>query len=316
MSKLLRGLYRIFIKNSFIRWVWMLALALWGIKIVTDKGLALRHAPLSKTVISIPPRTISAFTIRENEDEDMTFTLSDSGWLVVKNNITLRLPQDSVNVFLNVFEKMDAIAVNILTTDELPRLNSQHHFDISITKKDNTNTGFSVYYNAKDSLSNESFTYIKLPNENALQGIKGDLLAVFGKRFDDYRDKTLLNFKKEDVIYMTIKSPIDSFSFIRNEKTWISRDSRFLLDQYAFQKYVSDLQILRGAKFFEGDRDILSPLKIDKQLVVYLPKDTLVLTNYRLEKTNVLHSSQNSDVYFQIDSTTNIFPNLVLFLKK
>ena len=92
MSKLLRGLYRIFIKNSFIRWVWMLALALWGIKIVTDKGLALRHAPLSKTVVSIPPRTVSAFTIRENEDEDMTFTLSDSGWLVVKDNITLRLP--------------------------------------------------------------------------------------------------------------------------------------------------------------------------------------------------------------------------------
>lgn len=316
MSKILRAAYRILIKNRFIRWVWMLALAIWGVKAITDRGLALKHAPLSKTIISIPPKAVSAFTIRQNEDEDITFTLTEKGWLAVKNNITLRLPTDSVNVFLSVFEKMDAIALNILTADEIEKISAKRRFDILITKKNNTSQSFSVYYNDRDSISQEAFTYIKLPNENALQGIKGDLLAVFNRNFDDFRDNTLLNFKKDSTIYLTIKSPVDSYSFVRRNINWVSRNTDFRLSQEDFQKYVSNLQILRGAKFYDGDREILTPMKIDKQLVVYLPKDTVVLTSFRLEKDYILHSTQNKEAYFRVDSTTNIFPNLSDFLKK
>ncbi len=105
MSKILRATYRFFIKNRFIRWTWMLALAIWGVKVATDRGLAWKKAPLSKTVLSIPSQTVSSFTIRQNEDEDITFTLADTVWLAVKNNVTLRLPADSVSVFLSVFKK-------------------------------------------------------------------------------------------------------------------------------------------------------------------------------------------------------------------
>lgn len=316
MSKLLRAAYRIFIKNRFIRWVWMLALAIWGVRVATERGLAWKKAPLSKTIISIPPKTVSAFTIRQNEDEDITFTLADTNWLVVKNNITLRLPADSIQPFLSVFEKMDAIALNMLTAEESEKVQNKKHFDIAITKKNNATENFSVYFNGKDSISQETFTYIKRPNENALQGIKGDLLAVFSKDFNDFRNKTLLNFKKDSTIYLTIKSPIDSYSFVRHDNLWASRNSQFQLSQNEFQKYVSNLQILRGDKFYDNDRDILTPVKIDKQLVVYLPTDTVVLTSFKLEKGYILHSTQNKEAYFRVDSTTNIFPNLSEFLKK
>jgi hypothetical protein len=314
MSKLLRAAYRIFIKNRFIRWVWMLALAIWGVRVATERGLAWKKAPLSKTIIAIPSKTVSSFTIRQNEDEDITFTLADTNWLVVKNNITLRLPADSIQPFLSVFEKMDAIALNILTAEESENIQNKKHFDIAITKKNNTTQNFSVYFNGKDSISQETFTYIKLPNENALQGIKGDLLSVFSKDFNDFRDKTLLNFKKDSTIYLTIKSPVDSYSFVRHDNLWVSRNSQFQLSQNAFQKYVSSLQILRGPNFYDGDRDILTPVKIDRQLVVYLPTDTVVLTSFKLEKGYILHSTQNKEVYFRVDSTTNIFPNLTNFL--
>lgn len=316
MSKILRAAYRIFIKNRFIRWVWMLALAIWGVRVATEQGLAWKKAPLSKTIISIPPKTVSAFTIRQNEDEDITFTLADTNWLVVKNNITLRLPADSIQPFLSVFEKMDAIALNILTAEESEKVQNKKHFDILITKKNNTTENFSVYFNGKDSISQEAFTYIKRPNENALQGIKGDLLSVFSKDFSDFRNKTLLNFKKDSTIYLTIKSPVDSYSIVRRDIQWISRNPQFRLSQTEFQAYVSNLQILRGDKFYDDDRDILTPVKIDRQLVVYLPTDTITLTSFKLEKGYILHSTQNKEAYFRVDSTTNIFPNLSEFLKK
>ena len=315
MSKLLRGFYRIFIKNRFIRWVWMLALAIWGVRVATERGLAWQKAPLSKTVMAIPSSTISSFTIRRNEDDEITFSQEDTCWLVVKNNITLRLPTDSMKTFLSVFEKMDRIELKTLAQEDLTLLNKHFHFDILMTKKNNTTLSFSVYYNDRDSISQEPFTYIKLPNDNTLQGIKGDLIAAFDKNFDNYRDKTLLNIPRDSIVSLIFKSPFESLSFYRRDSSWLFSNKQVYVLQNPFRQYISNLLILRGVKFYEGDRDILSESKIQNQLVVHLPSDSIILTNYQLEKYHVLHSTQNNDAFFQIDSTNNIFPNLSIFLK-
>ncbi len=313
MSKLLRAFYRIFIKNRFIRWTWMLALVLFGVRYATERGLAWKKTPLSKTVVALPSATISAFTIRHGEDDEMTFTLGDTAWLVVKNNITLRLPIDSIQPFLSIFEKMDAVNLNVLNEQEFETLNTKPHTDITITQTNNTNHSFSVFYTQLDSLSNNSVTYIKLPNKNALQGIKGDLLSVFNRNFDDYRNKTILNVFKDSIRALTFLSPLDSFSFVQRNGIWTSQNSPNRLLQNDFQQYLQNLIILRGGKFYDGDRDILSAPKIQNKLIVYLPSDTLVLTNYKLEKGYILHSTQNNEAYFRFDSTMDIFPNLSNF---
>ncbi len=314
MSKLLRAFYRIFIKNRFIRWTWMLALVLFGVRFATERGLAWKKTPLSKTVISIPAASVSAFTIRRGEEDEMTFTLADTCWLVVKNNITVRLPLDSVQPFLTVFEKMDAINVNVLNNKEFERINASPHSDITVTQSNNTNHSFSAFYTERDSFSNNLITYIKLPNENALQGIKGDLLSIFNKQFDNYRDKTLLNVAKDSILSLSFLSPIDSFSLFKRNNLWVSKNTKYRLLQNEFQQYLQSINLLRGAKFYDSDRDILTSPKIQNQLIVYLPSDTIVLTNYKLEKGYILHSTQNNEAYFRFDSTTDIFPNLSNFL--
>ncbi len=314
MSKLLRGFYRIFIKNRTIRWAWMLALTLWGVKIATERGFAWRKAPLSKTVMNVPSESVSTFTIRKNEDDETTFTFADTGWLAVKNNVTLRLPLDSMAIYLSVFEKMEAIDSRLVTPELLGKLKSKYNFDIVLTQKNNSKQSFSVYYTDRDSFSNGLITYIKFSNENTLRGVKGDLINIFGKDFDAFRDKTLLNFNKDSAYIITITSPVDSFSFIRKEKNWLSRAPQFRLYSDGFKTYLSNLEILRGSKFYDADRDILTAPKIDKVLTIYTPTDTILLTSYKLEKYYILHSNQNKEAYFRVDSTTNIFPNLSLFL--
>ncbi len=314
MRKLLRTFYRLFIKNRFIRWTWMLAIVLFGVRYATERGLAWKKTPLSKTIVSIPPASVSAFTIRQGEDEETTFSLADTGWLVVKNNVTLRLPLDSVQPFLSIFEKMDAINVNVLTDTEFEHLKTKQHTEITLTQSNNTNHSFSVFYTQYDSLSNQILTFIKLPNENALQGIKGDLLPIFNKNFDDYRNKTLLNIAKDSILKLTFSSPMDTFSFIKRNDNWIPQNIQYRLFQTAFQEYLQNVSILRGAKFYDGDRDILTSPKIQNQLFVYLPSDTIVLTNYKLEKGYIFHSTQNNEAFFRVDTTTDIFPNLSNFL--
>ena len=155
-----------------------------------------------------------------------------------------------------------------------------------------------------------------MPNENALQGIKGDLLSVFNKNFDDYRDKTLLNFAKDSIISLRFLSAYDSIAIVRRNNIWVPNNSSYRLMQNEFQQYLQNLFILRGSKFFDGDRDILTQPKIQNQLIVYLSSDTIVLTNYKLEKGYILHSTQNNDAYFRFDSTTDVFPDILSFLIK
>ncbi len=313
MSHFIRKLYHIFIKNAFIRWTWMLALVLVGVRFATERGLAWKKTPLSKTVVAIPSASISTFTIKQGEEDETIFTLGDTCWFAVKNNVTLRLPFDSIQPFLSIFEKMDAINVNVLNEKEFELLYKKPHTDITISQVNNKNHSFSLFYTDRDSFTNNLVTYIKLPNENALQGIKGDLLSIFNKNFDNFRDKTVLNINSHSLLSLTFLSPTDTFSFTHRNGNWVSNKNANRFLQNDFQLYLKNLLILRGAKFYDGDRDILSTPKIQNQLIVYLPSDTIVLTNYKLEKGYILHSTQNKEAFFKFESTEQLFPSLSNF---
>ena len=114
MSKLLRLAYRLLIRNHFIRWTWLLALALYGVKIATDRGLAWRKTPASKIVFTLSPTSIESFRIQNSDGEELTFSRNDSVWIGVKNNISVQLQEDSVRLYLDLFSKMERLAVKTL----------------------------------------------------------------------------------------------------------------------------------------------------------------------------------------------------------
>ena len=87
MSQLLRGFYRIFIKNKIIRWAWMLGLSVWGVKWASENFLKTKNAFFSKTILSISPDDVAAFTIRKG-DEETTFARADSNSAVARSAIS------------------------------------------------------------------------------------------------------------------------------------------------------------------------------------------------------------------------------------
>lgn len=304
MSQLLRLAYRLLIRNKIIRWTWVLALVLYGVKIATDRGFAWKKTPSSKTVFAVLPSEIESFTIQNTGDEDLTFSRQDTVWIVVKNNIMVRLSDDSVRSYLDLFSKMERLAVKTLPNTE--GVSEAAKWRVSIFEKKGTKHLLSIYYTALDSLSNENLTFIKLENERLLHGVRGNWQTVLSRNFDDFRDRRLLNFSLKNASEMSFQNPTDTLTIFRKDTTWRSPYKR-IFDPVLFKKHVENLDILRGPIFYDEDRDLLVDRKISNRLIIKTPTDTAILTAFRLDNYFVIHSTCNPNNYFKMTATEGIF---------
>jgi hypothetical protein len=308
MRKLLRAAYRLLIRNRIIRWTWLLALVLYGVKIATDRGFAWHRTPSAKTIFKASPDDIESFTIQNRTAEDLTFSRQDTVWLVVKNNITIRLPEDSVHPYLDLFCRMERLSVK--TLDNAEALGDSAKWVISIFEKKSIKRSFSIHYTAFDSLVNENLTFVKIGEERLLNGVRGDWQAVLNKNFDDFRDRRLFDFSLNNALNISFQSPEDTLDFFRKDlvkdSIWRNRNKLFI-EPIVFQNYVENLDILRGPIFYDADRDLLADRKISNRLIVKTPTDTAVVTAFKLDNFYVIHSTCNPDNYFRIDSTAGIF---------
>lgn len=307
MSQLLRGAYRLLFRNKFIRWTWLLALALYGVKIATDKGLAWNKTVSSKTIFTVSPSDIESFTIQKTGDEDVTFSRQDTVWIAVKNNIMVRLPDDSVRVYLDLFAKIDRLAIKTVSnTEGVSEAPNLPKWRVSVFQKNATKTSLSIHYTALDSLSNENLTFIKLGEERLLHGVRGDWQTILTKNFDDFRNRRFLNFSINEATTLSFQNPIDTLNVFRKDTMWRSPYNR-LFNPVLFKNYVENLNILRGSIFYDEDRDLLVDRKMSNRLIIKTPTDTAIITAFRLDNYFVVHSTCNPDNYFKMTAIEEIF---------
>jgi hypothetical protein len=306
MRKFLRLAYRLLIRNRFIRWTWLLALVLYGVKVGTDKGFAWKKNPSAKTIFAVMPNNIESFTIQNAAAEDLTFSRQDTTWLVVKNNVTLRLPEDSVRPYLDLFSRMERLAVK---TEANTEGGVSPKWQVNLVEKNGMKRSFSVYYTAYDTLSDEHLTFLRLGDERLLNGVRGDWTRIMSQNFDDNRDRRLFNFPLNQAAEISFQSPEDTLIFFRRsiqDAIWRNRNKLFI-EPIVFQNYVENLDLLRGGVFYDADRDLLADRKISNRLVVKTPTDTAIVIAYKLDNFYVVHSSCNPDNYFRMDTTAAIF---------
>ena len=320
MATLLRGFYRIFIKNRFIRWVWMLALSLWGVKWLSENYVEKKKSYYSKTILSIQPNDINTFTIRKG-DEETIFTRADTGWLVVKNDITIRIPTDSIADFLNLFSKMESYSLKKIMETEIPTSSDGRPLDkplyaVFITNNKNTTDSLSVFYTAEDSVSGYNLTYLRLSNEIVLHGIKEDLKGLFEKDFNSYRKNNLLKFSRANIEKVMLLSRRDTATFYAKDSVnWVYFNDKFVVSKDTFNNYLQSIQLLSGVKFYDAARDFTDHKNIENQLIIYTNQDSVTLTAYSREHKLILHSTQNNDNYFRVDSINHIFKSPLDFIQ-
>ncbi len=314
MAGFIRFLYRIFIKNSVIRWMWMIAIGVYGAKWASENLLGKTKSIPKKTILRIENHTITNFSIQKGEEDEMDFSRKDdTTWFVTKGNITAKIRQDTIAAFLEMFNQMRSVSVRKIPKD-IEDGTWKPTMKVDIRMINTATRAFSIFY-AERITVDSLVTYIKAPKRRILLGVKGDLYSVLNPNFNDYRDKNILRFKDDMLTRFTIRSKKDTLIFEKKDSTWSVLNPRYQVIPKMFKGYLNSMDTLKGFVYYDGTRDILDDKKIDNQIVIANKKDSSVLTTYKTDKGFIVHSSQNNDAYFLIDSSFLGYRNFKYIVK-
>lgn len=302
MKKIVRFIYRVFIKNAVIRWMWLLALAVYGAKWSSENLLGKSKPVPKKTVLKIENHTITDFTIQKGQEDEMVFARKDdTTWFVSKGNVTAQIKEDTIAAFLKMYNEMKSGVVKKLPKD-IEEGTWKPTMSVDITLINTATRSFAIYYAEKDT-GNTLVTYIKVPKKRLLLGVQGDIYSLLNPSFNDYRDKNIVRFKADSLTQFIVRNRKDTLVFERKDSIWNCTHERFQVLQKPFKNYLYRMDTLRGFYYYDESREILDKKAIDSQWVMYEKRDSTVLTTFRTNKGFIVHSTQNKDSYFMMDST-------------
>ncbi|MCX8491365.1 MAG: DUF4340 domain-containing protein [Cyclobacteriaceae bacterium] len=94
----------------------------------------------------------------------------------------------------------------------------------------------------------EIFTYVRLTNEDEVYAVEGFLESSFNRSYTDWRDKSFLRLKKEQITDIQFLYPADS-SFVltkKNKQWWIGAEPA---DSTKVNSYLSQLEFKNANGF-------------------------------------------------------------------
>jgi hypothetical protein len=164
----------------------------------------------------------------------------------------------------------------------------------------------------------EGTSFVRMNGEKEIYAVDGFLAFSFSGKFSDWRDKTLIRCKKEDILKITFTFPGDSsYSLMKKDPGWLADDLQ--VDSTSVSSYLNTLAYLYGQDFKDDYRPVSNP-----EYQMAAEGNNLLsfsIKRFSVEGTDdyILNSSLNPDVY--ITSKKNgIFSQIIKpkkhFLKK
>jgi hypothetical protein len=140
-------------------------------------------------------------------------------------------------------------------------------------------------------------TYVRLYNEQEVYAADGLISFSFNVKFDDWRDKTFVKCKKDDITNIGFIYPADSsYNLIKKDKIWQIASQN--TDSTNVSEYLVSLGFLNGENFRDNFKPSLSPviqwqIEGNNQL-------SFSVKCFKGDGTDeyILNSSLNPDVYF------------------
>jgi hypothetical protein len=154
------------------------------------------------------------------------------------------------------------------------------------------NESYSGYQNY-----NQGTSFVRLHGEKEVYSVDGFLSLAFSGNFDDYRDKSFIQLKTEDVTRISYIFPSDS-SFVLNKKDKVWNTGNQVTDSIKTATFLNGLSFVNG----QDIRDNFSPVTNPVYQLLVEGNNLLNITVkcYIGEETGeyILNSSMNPEVYF------------------
>jgi hypothetical protein len=171
-------------------------------------------------------------------------------------------------------------------------------------------------YNRGNNIEGTSF--VRVNGEKEVYAVDGFLAIALSGQFSEWRDKSFIRCKKEDVLKVTFSFPGDSsYVLMKKDSFWIAGDLK--ADPTSVTDYLNALGSINGQDFKDGYVPVSNPVyQINVEGNNLL---NLTVKCFPSDGTDdyILNSSLNPDAYFvsKKDGIFNqIFKSRIHFLKK
>jgi hypothetical protein len=155
---------------------------------------------------------------------------------------------------------------------------------------------------------NQGTSYVRIYGEKEVYSVDGFLSLAFSGNFDDYRDKSFIQLKPEDVTKISYIFPSDS-SFVLNkkDKEWITGNQ--ITDSIKTATFLNGLSFLNGQDIRDNFKPVTNPAF--QMLIEGNNLLNISVKCYLSEETGeyILNSNLNPDVYF-VSKKDGIFEKL------
>lgn len=164
----------------------------------------------------------------------------------------------------------------------------------------------------------EGTSYVRLYGEDEIYAVDGFFSLSFRGEFNDWRDRSFLRFKKEDLTRITFVTPADTgYTLARKDSVWYVGDQE--ADSANTAGYISSLSFINGQNFRDNYKPDSSPL-----YQADIEGNNMLRLNVKCYKDTasgkfVLNSSLFPEVYFESDFddlVSRIFKSKEYFMKK
>jgi hypothetical protein len=144
----------------------------------------------------------------------------------------------------------------------------------------------------------EGTSYVRLNGQKEIYAVEGFLTFAISGKFSDWRDKSLLKCRKEDVLKVRFVFPGDSsYTLVKKDSGWFVDDEK--ADSTLVSNYLNSLGYLKGQDFADGFKPVLNP---DYQVNIEgnnLLDSSVKCYNGGSKDDYILGSNLNPDVFFK-----------------
>jgi hypothetical protein len=140
-------------------------------------------------------------------------------------------------------------------------------------------------------------SFVRLYKEKEIYAVDGFVSFFFNGKFDDWRDKTFINLKKDDVLNITFNYPADSSYLLKKKDSkWFI--GNLLADSVNVSTFLTTLTSMDGQVIKDNFKPVINPayqLLIEGNNLLHISVKCYKEENF---DEYILNSSLNPDVYY------------------